>query len=85
MLSDYVYLQIQARNRERLARTIADAEAAYLTTLNKINDIIERVKQERRQKKDEKRREQAAYREKLEHEAAKFIGTKVYRLFIMPA
>eukprot|EP01038_Epipyxis_sp_PR26KG_P009130 gene9130-12314_t len=66
----------QARNRERLARVIADAESAYLTTLSKINDIVERVKQERRQKKDEKRREQAAYREKLEHEAAKFIAIR---------
>ena len=47
----------QSRARERLNRIITDQEDAYLENLKKINDIVENVKKDRRQKKDDKKRD----------------------------
>lgn len=65
-----------SRNRERLTRALADVEDTYLTNLKKINSIVDHIKQDRRQKKDQKRREQEAHREKLLHEAQKFMAVR---------
>jgi Leucine-rich repeat (LRR) protein len=62
----------QARARERLNRIITDQEDAYLDNLKKINDIVENVKKDRRQKKDDKKRDKGAHKEAMLHNAAKF-------------
>ena len=65
-----------SRNRERLTRAITEVENTYLINLTKISIIIDYIKKERREKKDEKRRQNEAYREKLLHEAQKFIAIR---------
>jgi Leucine-rich repeat (LRR) protein len=65
-----------SRNRERLTRAIADVEETYVSNLKKINRIVDHIKQERRQKKDQRRHEQEAHREKLLHEARKFMAVR---------
>ena len=47
----------QSRARERMLRIITDQEDAYLANLEKINELVENVKKDRREKKDEKKRE----------------------------
>ena len=43
-------------------------------TVGTINDTIEAVKSERRQRKDEKKRDLLAFKGRLQHEANKFAG-----------
>lgn len=62
----------QSRARERLNRIITDQEEAYLENLKKINDIVENVKKDRRQKKDDRKRDKSAHKEAMLHNAAKF-------------
>lgn len=62
----------QARARERLMRIITDQEDAYLANLQKINDIVENVKKDRREKKDEKKRDKQSAKDAMLHTAAKF-------------
>jgi Leucine-rich repeat (LRR) protein len=62
----------QARLRDRMYRIITDQEESYMANLAKINDVVEDVKQHRRHKKDEKKREKAGAKEALLHAAAKF-------------
>lgn len=66
----------ESRNRERLTRALADVENTYLTNLTKISSIIDHIKKERRLKKDQKRRDQEAHREKLWREAQKFMAVR---------
>lgn len=62
------------RNRERLIRSITEIEKAYLDSLVTVNEMIEKVKRERRTKKDDNRREFDAFKDKLQHDAEKFEG-----------
>ena len=62
----------QARARERLMRIMTDQEDAYLANLQKINDIVENVKKDRREKKDERKRDRQAAKDAMLHTAAKF-------------
>eukprot|EP01041_Mallomonas_annulata_P006376 gene6376-12890_t len=73
-----------SRNRDKLLRYISDQEQVYLDELNRINEYIENVKQEKRQKKDEKRISDQEFRDKLLHEANKFsaIRSQEKRLLI---
>ena len=66
----------ESRNRERLTRALSDVEDLYLTNLAKINHFVDRVKQDRRQKKDQRRKDLDAHREKLLHEAKKFMAVR---------
>lgn len=61
-----------SRNRERLGRAMQDVEIAYAEGLGRVVAFIEKVKMERRKKKDDRRREAEAYRENLLHEAQRF-------------
>jgi hypothetical protein len=65
-----------SRNRERLTRALTQVEDGYLRNLSRINGVVNRIKQERRQKKDQKRRDQEAHHEKLMHEANKFMAVR---------
>jgi leucine-rich repeat protein SHOC2 len=60
------------RLRDRLYRVITDQENSYLENLKNINDIVERIKHDRREKKDERKREKQSQKDALMHEAAKF-------------
>jgi len=61
-----------SRNKERLSRAMRDVEEAYVIGLKQVVEFIDKVKIERRQKKDERRRETESYREQLLHEAKRF-------------
>ena len=53
-------------------RIMTDQEDAYIANLQKINDIVENVKKDRREKKDEKKRDRQAAKDAMLHTAAKF-------------
>ena len=61
-----------ARNRDRLYRIITDQEVAYHENLKKINEVVENIKRNRRQKSDERKRAANAHKESLLHAAHKF-------------
>lgn len=62
------------RNRDKLMHMIDEKETAYFDNLNAINGIIEGIKSDRRHRKEEKRHEHAQFKDRLQHEANKFIG-----------
>jgi Leucine-rich repeat (LRR) protein len=64
------------RNLERLYLAILETEELYMTSLQQIPIFIENLKSEYRQKKDEKSREKASLKEKLLHNANKFIAQR---------
>lgn len=64
------------RNRERLNRFIGDREAMYVQSLATVNTYILQLKADHRKHKDETRREREAHRERLLHEANKFIAQR---------
>lgn len=66
----------ETRNRERLSRSIAETETNYLLVLRKLHAFIEDIKIQHRVKRDERRREKEAHKEKLLHEANKFIAKR---------
>lgn len=66
----------EGRNRERLNRWVTDQEKQYFIALGKVVETCETVKRDRRMRKEEKKKEQAAFREKLLHEAQKFIAIR---------
>eukprot|EP00605_Chrysophyceae_sp_TOSAG23-4_P000007 GSChrysophyteH1.ASY1.ANO1.7.1 assembled CDS len=66
----------QGRLRDRMYRIITDQEEAYMANLEKINEVVENVKQHRRHKKDEKKREKAEEKSALLHSAAKFAALR---------
>ena len=59
---------------------LGDSLSILITTIvlycivGTINDTIEAVKSERRQRKDEKKRDLLAFKGRLQHEANKFAG-----------
>jgi hypothetical protein len=67
------------RNRDRLLRVINDQEKAYKDNLGRMSAVIEQVKSDRRQRKDEKKREASAFKDKIQHDADKFIGANAMR------
>lgn len=67
---------VEGRNRELLTRSQVQIEETYLNNLKKINEVVEQVKQDRRKRSDQKRREHEQFREKLVHEANKFIAIR---------
>jgi hypothetical protein len=60
------------RNRERLYRFITDQEVAYFRNLEKMNEVVEKVKHDARQKKDAKRSKRKEFLEHVELERGKF-------------
>jgi hypothetical protein len=73
---------------EELLEAIENHENDYFNVLEKIPVIIERIKTERRQKKDEAKRDMDAVRAKLLHEAERFKGVTMaylsdYLLFLL--
>ena len=60
------------KNRERLGRYITDQEDAYFRNLERINEVVENLKRESRQRSDAKKAEIERRKEHLEHEAARF-------------
>ena len=73
-----------SRNRDRLLRFVLEHETAYSDSIGHINEYIERRKQERRQKKDDKRIAEQDLRDRLVNEANKFsaIRSQEKRLLI---
>lgn len=66
----------ESRNRERVSRFIVEREELYLRSLGAVNAFVEQMKADHRKHKDEVRREKEANREKLLHEANKFIAER---------
>jgi leucine-rich repeat protein SHOC2 len=64
------------RNRERLLRIMLDGEELYLNNLSKVVPHIENMKSEQRQKKDNRKREKQLLKDKLLHEANRFIALR---------
>lgn len=64
------------RNKDRLIRYVTDAENAYLQNISRINAVVEKIKKERREKKDAKRIAEGEYRDGLQREAAKFTALR---------
>ena len=73
MKNDYSFLG-QGRSRDKLLRYVTEKLGLYNQNLSTILGLIEGVKSERRHHKDQKKREHASVRDKLQHEANKFIG-----------
>lgn len=69
-------LLVEGRNRELLSRSQISVEDNYKRNLGKINEVVESIKHDRRMKSDQKRREQEQFKEKLLHEANKFIAVR---------
>lgn len=65
-----------ARNRDRLYRIVTDQEEAYLANLQRINEVVENVKNSRRHKTEEKKRAAGAHKEKLLNDAHKFQASR---------
>lgn len=66
----------EGRNRERLNRYVTDQEKGYSLALSKVVGIIEEIKKEKRLQKEERKKDMAAVREKLLHEAQRFIAVR---------
>ena len=66
----------QGRNRERLFRMISDQELAYLKDLEMVSGLVEKVKMQRRQKKDEAKRRRDAEVDKIHHMFDKFVAAR---------
>ena len=64
------------RNKDRLIRYVTEAEKAYLENIRRINGVVEKIKKERREKKDAKRIAASEYRDGLQREAAKFTALR---------
>lgn len=64
------------RNRERLIRAINETEESYFANLAIVSEVIEKVKSDRRQKQDEAKRAANAVKERLMHEAQRFIAIR---------
>lgn len=69
-------LLVEGRNRELLTRSQISVEDNYKKNLGKINEVVESIKHDKRMKSDQKRREQEQFKEKLLHEANKFIALR---------
>lgn len=69
-------LLVEGRNRELLTRSQISVEDNYKRNLGKINEVVESIKHDKRMKSDQKRREQEQFKEKLLHEANKFIAVR---------
>lgn len=61
-----------SRNRDHLVRLVSSKETEYLASLARLNTFVETVKQEKRAKKDARRAESQAFRDKLIHAAGLF-------------
>lgn len=66
----------EGRNRERLSRHIVEREDLYLKALMEVTAFVEQLKADQRRKKDEARREKEAQKDRLMHEANKFIAER---------
>ena len=66
----------EGRNRERLNRYVSDQEKGYFLSLSKVVGVIEEIKKEKRMAKEERKKEMAGAREKLLHEAQRFIAVR---------
>lgn len=62
------------RNKDKLLQMIDEKESTYFDNLNAINAIIDGIKNDRRHRKEEKKREHDAFKKGLQREANKFIG-----------
>ena len=62
------------RNKDKLLQMIDEKETIYFDNLNAINAIIDGIKNDRRHRKEEKKREHDAFKKGLQREANKFIG-----------
>lgn len=66
----------ESRNRERLSQSINETENTYLKNLANVNDFVMNLKADHRRRRDEHRRQKEAQREKLLHEANKFMAER---------
>lgn len=64
------------RNRERLSRYTIDAETAYLENIAKVNGVVQKIKQDRRERKDAKRIAMKELIDGLKREAKKFAAVR---------
>ena len=62
------------RNKDKLLQMIDEKESTYFDNLNAINAIIDGIKNDRRHRKEEKKREHDTFKKGLQREANKFIG-----------
>lgn len=64
------------RNRDQLYRIVSSKESEYLSNLSRLNTFVEKVKQDKRAKKDARRAEAEAFRDKLVHAAGLFSAVR---------
>lgn len=64
------------RNKDRLLRYIGEAEKRYLENIEKINGVVDQIKQHRREKKDQKRILIEERKGQLTREAEKFTALR---------
>ena len=66
----------EGRNRERLSQFITETENNYLKLLGQVAEYTINLKADHRRRRDEKKRQQIQFKEKLLHEANKFMAER---------
>lgn len=66
----------ESRDRDRLLRTLLQTDQLYLDAVQKVNAFVLDLKADQRRRRDENRREKEARKERLQHEANRFLAQR---------